>query len=65
LCSIFGIYSENFYASYQSYIDTPQKYRQDELTALFWFSLNTGWEFMQSDMIAHMKEFNSFGGNEE
>ena len=65
LCSIFGIYSQNFYEHYQSYIDTSQEYKQGELTALFWFNLNMEWEFMQPDMIEHMKEFNSFGEDEE
>lgn len=60
LCAVFGVYSQDFYACYQSYIDYPKEYRQQELTALFWFSLNSGWEFMQPDMIAFQKQFNSW-----
>jgi hypothetical protein len=61
LCAIFGVYSQDFYTYYQSYIDYPKEYRQQELTALFWFSLNSEWESMQPDAIAFQKEFNSFG----
>ena len=61
LCSVFGVYSQDFYSYYQSYIDFPEEYRQQELTALFWFTLNMGWEFMQPDMIIdYQEEFNSF-----
>ena len=60
LCAVFGVYSQDFYYWYQSYIDVPDKYKQGELSALFWFSLNMEWEFMQPDMIKFQKEFDYF-----
>lgn len=61
LCAVFGIYSQDFYECYQSYIDFNQDYRQQELTSLFWSTLNMEWEFMQPDMIAYLEDFNLFG----
>ena len=61
LCAVFGIYSQDFYERYNSYVNTPEKYRQKELTAFFWETLNLDWEFMQPYMIAFQEEFDSFG----
>ena len=63
LCAIFGVYSQDFYEVYQFYIDRPEEYRQQELTAFFWSSLNLEWNAMQLDSIAFQKEFNSFGNH--
>lgn len=59
VASVFGIYSQDFY-DWNEWIFTIPKYTQENLTGQFWQELNDGWEWMQPDMIAFHKEFNSW-----
>ncbi len=59
VASVFGIYSQDFYDRNEWIFAIP-KYTQENIAGRFWDELNDGWEFMQPNMIAFQKEFNSW-----
>ena len=58
--AVFGIYSQDFHDCNQ-WIFADQRYKQENLSGRFWQEINEGWDWMQLNMIEHLKEFDSWG----
>jgi hypothetical protein len=52
--AVFGIYSQHFY-EWNDWLFCDPRYTQENLTGRFWWEINEGWDWMQPNMIEHLK----------